>query len=342
MSVNDLKRVGATISYVFALSETFYDIVFKNGEHVSAGPGGAMLNSSVSLGRAGIQVSFISEFGCDRIGNMIHVLLTDNNVSTDHLCIYEGKSPLALAFLDHRTDASYEFYEELPQRRLQIDCPSFSRNDILMFGSIISLQKDTREKVEEIIDAARKAGSTVLYDPNFRPSRFHSTDRIRDLINKNIAASDIIRCSQEDMRLAYRCKGPDEAYDLIRKNGCSHMIYTSGPEGAYLRTPKLSKYYEIPSIKTVSTIGAGDNFNAGIAYMINSENMGHPDTFSESMWDMIIDNAIAFASDACMNSENYISCEFARMLKPAKHSHSEPTTGKKGSYHSDQGKHDAK
>jgi fructokinase len=117
------------------------------------------------------------------------------------------------------------------------------------------------------------------------------------------------------MRSAYGCKGPDEAYDLIRENGCSYLIYTSGSAGVFLRTPDLSKYYAIPSIRTVSNIGAGDSFNAGIAYMLHMENIRLLENVSESMWDRIIETAVWFASEVCMRNENYISWDFARNLK---------------------------
>ncbi len=44
---------------IYGIGETVFDIIFKNGQPQAAKPGGAMLNSSVSLGRIGLPVSFI-------------------------------------------------------------------------------------------------------------------------------------------------------------------------------------------------------------------------------------------------------------------------------------------
>ncbi|MEZ5334570.1 MAG: PfkB family carbohydrate kinase [Methanolobus sp.] len=142
MSTN---HVGVFISRVFAISETFYDILFSHGKPVSSCPGGAMLNSSVSLGRAGIPVSLISEFASDKIGELILDILKSNNVSTENLFLYEGKSPLSLAFLNENNDAEFDFYEPFPQVRMDMKLPRFKLEDIIMFGSCFLWKKKPGE-----------------------------------------------------------------------------------------------------------------------------------------------------------------------------------------------------
>ncbi|WP_340819531.1 PfkB family carbohydrate kinase [Methanolobus sp. WCC4] len=305
------------MSRVFAISETFYDILFSKGKPVSACPGGSMLNSSISLGRAGIPVYFISEFGRDNIGNIIREFLTENCVSTEHLCLYDGNSPIALAFLDEKKDATYEFYEDPPQERLNIDIPEFRPDDIVMFSSILSVTKDARRGLDTIIRDARDAGSTIIYDPNFRESQLPLLEGIRPMIRKNISCSDIVRASDEDMRMIDGCRDAEGAYNFVLENGCEHFIYTASSEGVYLKTPSLSKCYRVPAIETVSTIGAGDNFDAGIAYMLYSMRIRSLEELSENEWDMVIASAIGFASHVCRSTDNYISNTFARGLKKA-------------------------
>ncbi len=274
-----------------------------------------MLNSSISLGRAGVAISFISEFAHDNIGNTIYEFLKENNVSTEYLYRYEGKSPLSLAFLNERNDATYEFYEDFPQERLQIDMPCFAPDDIVMFGSILSVTKETRTKLKAIIRSAKNAGSTILYDPNFRAAQLALLEEIKPRISENIAYSDIVRASDEDMRMINGCENSEEAYEFILENGCHHLIYTSSSEGVYLKTASFSKSYDVPGIETVSTVGAGDSFNTGIAYMLYSGKITDIEDIQEHVWDEIIAKAIDFASHVCMSTENYISNNFANGLK---------------------------
>jgi len=67
----------------------------------------------------------------------------------------------------------------------------------------------------------------------------------------------------------------------------------------------------------LSTIGAGDNFNAGMIAAIykNGITGEHLATMGEDMWSKVISSGIDFASDVCMSYENYISEEFAENLK---------------------------
>jgi len=274
-----------------------------------------MLNSSVSLGRTGVPISLISEFASDKAGKLILDLLKSNNISAEHLYLYDGKSPLSLAFLDENNDAEYEFYEFFPDERLKVKIPHFSPGDIIMFGSLMSVEERTRAKLKEILSSANNTGSLVLYDPNFRRTQLSRLEFLKPFICENIAFSDIVRASDEDMELIFGCNTSKEAYDIIQKNGCKYLIYTSSSNGAYLETPLFSKYFPVPELKTVSTIGAGDNFNAGIVFTLYSKNISALEDLSEPEWDDMIRNAIDFASDVCMSTENYISNTFARELK---------------------------
>ena len=61
----------------------------------------------------GVNVTFISETGNDRVGEMILANMRENGVSTDNVNVFpEGKSPVSLAFLNERNDAEYIFYKD--------------------------------------------------------------------------------------------------------------------------------------------------------------------------------------------------------------------------------------
>ena len=63
---------------VIGIGETIYDIIFENGQPSAAVPGGSVFNGMVSLARVGMDVSFISETGNDRVGNTILQFMADN------------------------------------------------------------------------------------------------------------------------------------------------------------------------------------------------------------------------------------------------------------------------
>ena len=53
---------------IYAIGETVIDLIFKDMQPQAAKVGGSALNTSVSLGRLGDDVAFISEIGRDELG----------------------------------------------------------------------------------------------------------------------------------------------------------------------------------------------------------------------------------------------------------------------------------
>ena len=62
-------------------------------------------------------------------------------------------------------------------------------------------------------------------------------------------------------------------------------------------------------METVSTIGAGDNFNAGLVYGMIKNNVTKQqiaDGMPEALWDKLIASAQQFAGECCKSIYNYI------------------------------------
>ena len=58
---------------VIGIGETVLDIIFKDGQPIGAVPGGSTFNGVISLGRCGVDVTFISEAGNDRVENTLSI-----------------------------------------------------------------------------------------------------------------------------------------------------------------------------------------------------------------------------------------------------------------------------
>ena len=302
---------------IFGIGETVLDIIFKNGQPQAAKPGGAMLNSLVSLGRAGLPVHFISEYANDDVGGLIDSFLGTNGVDTSRVYHYtDGKTKLALAFLNERNDAAYTFYEKYPEKRLDIEFPPTEKNDIVLCGSIYSITAEIREKFVKFIGEAQKRGSVVIYDPNFRSAHRHELDRLKPLIVENMSMASLVRGSDEDFLNIFEASGPDEAWEAVRGH-CKCLVYTASAEGVFVRTKAYSGSFPVKKITPVSTIGAGDNFNAGMmaAMYFNNISADMLTSMGDDLWKAVITSGVDFASEVCMSYENYISEVFAEKLK---------------------------
>ena len=293
---------------IYTIGECLLDIIFRNGQPEWSCPGGSMLNSAVSLGRYGQPVAFLSETGNDRVGDLIHDFLSKNGVTINHLSVYEGKSTLALAFLDDRGDAAYQFYHQLPTVAPEFRNPDFNSADLLMFGSFYSISGRNQGNIVRVVSRAVESGATVLYDPNFRRPHLDNLPETISAINRNISMADLVRASDEDMNLIAGAENGKHAYDFVRESGCKLLVYTRNREGVDLFTPWFTKHYHVPGVPVVSTVGAGDSFNAGLASVIHHYGNILP---GEDFWDEAIGRAIIFAAEVCGSRENFIGWQGA-------------------------------
>ncbi|WP_068472830.1 PfkB family carbohydrate kinase [Saccharicrinis aurantiacus] len=297
---------------VFGLGETVYDIIFKDGTPQAAKPGGSVLNSMISLARMGVETYFISELGNDNISEIIISFLNKNGVSTQYIQQHNnGQSAVAMAFLNENNDASYEFYKNYPKTRLDIELPDFREGDILLYGSSYAIDKNIRKQVKSIINRAKSAGATIMYDPNYR-QKDGANDSERILfVKENLLSADIIRGSNEDFLNILNARDIIESHQNTNPN-CHLFIYTKNALGIDAIFNDNSKSYLSDKITPISTIGAGDNFNAGIIYSIIQLGLlkNNISTINDKQVDYIISNAKQFSSAVCMSMDNYIPIGF--------------------------------
>ena len=301
---------------IFGIGETVLDIIFKDGQPQAAKAGGSVLNSVVSMGRMSLPVSFISEYGVDEVGKLIDRFLRDNGVNTAFVHRFtQGSTALALAFLDEKNDAHYTFYKDFPGKRLDLDFPVIEKDDIIQCGSFYAIWPEIRDKFKKFISNARDKGALILYDPNFRKSHLSELELLKPLIVENMKMSGLVRGSDEDFKNIFGVIGPDEAWDVV-KEYCKCLVYTANEKGVFVRTPSFSGSFPVQRISPVSTIGAGDNFNAGMITSIYRRDIKREDIemLKQDDWSEVIATAVAFATHVCMSYENYISPEFASEL----------------------------
>jgi fructokinase len=302
---------------IYGIGETLLDIIFKDGQPIAAKPGGAMLNSMVSLGRIGLPASLISEYGDDPVGKMIDHFLTGNGVDTkctDHFT--EGNTALAIAVLDEKNDASYTFYKKYPSRRLCQPFPIISPGDLILCGSIYAITTEIRQRFIDFISGAADYGGLILYDPNFRKAHASELPELKSLIIENMRLATLVRGSDEDFLNIFGTVDADSSWSIVSEF-CNCMVYTANSEGVFVRTKGYSGNFPVRKINPVSTIGAGDNFNAGMIAAIYRSGIKKDELcmMGEEKWKVVVSTGVDFASDVCMSYENYISTEFAARFK---------------------------
>lgn len=300
---------------VFGIGETVYDIIFKGTQPITAKAGGSVLNAMVSLARTGHEVHFISEIGDDAISDQIIEFLQINKVGQRYLTRYpNGQTPVALAFLNTNNDATYEFYKTLPEQRT-INLPDhITKNDILLFGSFFAINAAVRPFVKKLLEQAKAVGAIIVYDPNFR-SVHAQNDKLLEIVRENMSYASITRGSDEDFLNIFGTSKISDTYAKV-KDLCGNLIVTANSNQIELRAPNASFECMVQPIKPLSTIGAGDSFNAGIIKAIIDNNILLDDlaAMPAEQWVVLLEYGKAFAKAVCQSTDSYVDDGFVERL----------------------------
>lgn len=290
---------------VIGIGETVFDILFKGAQPLKAVPGGSTFNSIVSLGRAGVPCAIVTEVGGDHVGDVICRYLQENGVSTDYVCRHDNaQTPVSLAFLDENNDAQYEFYKDAAPVALDGKLPVIGKDDIILFGSFFAINPIIRPVVGGLVKAEREAGAWIYYDVNFRKNHLAELPGLMPNIEENMRVADVVRGSTEDFGYLYGLHDGEAIYEKVSLM-CSTLILTDGARPIRVFTPEGCEVFPVLPIETVSTVGAGDNFNAGYIFALLHGSSDHASR---------IDMAGRWSRDVCQQLGNSISRELAASL----------------------------
>ena len=293
-------------SRIIGIGETVFDILFKEDQPQKAVPGGSTFNSIVSLGRAGMNCAMVTEAGSDHVGDLICNFLQENGVSAEYVCRHKNvKSHLSLAFLDEHNDAHYVFYKDHATGSLDGKLSEMSKDDVVLFGSFFAINPVIRPVVGGLLHKAHEAGAWLYDDVNFRKNHIADLPEVMPHIEENMQLADVVRGSMEDFDYLFGLKVGEAIYERVSRY-CQTLILTDGARQIQVFTPDGCETYPVQPIETVSTVGAGDNFNAGYIY---AKMLGMDDQARR------IAMAQRWSQDVCRQLGNNISDELVSTLK---------------------------
>lgn len=307
---------------IIGIGETVFDIIFKNNQPQAAVPGGSTFNSMISLGRTAAkteraEVLMISETGSDQVGDIIASFMEKNGVSAKAVTrAPETQTQISLAFLDNNNDAHYEFYKGCHQASLKVsnvDSLDIRRDDIVLFGSFFAINPDIRDFTRSLLEKARLAGAIIYYDINFRNNYKKDLPKLIKDIEENCKLSDFVRGSVEDFDCLFNNTNPEYIYSERIKGLCPNLIVTRGDKSTeFFRADGQHFSFPVEPIETVSTIGAGDNFNAGFIYGLIDADVRQEDChcLEEAILARSIGMACLFSSNVCHSFNNYVDNGF--------------------------------
>lgn len=312
---------------VIGIGETVLDIIIRNGKPEAAVPGGSTFNAMISLGRtlghltSPVPVTMITSIGDDAVSDIVTSFMLANNVSTEGVVRHQNsQSTVSLAMLDENNNARYEFFRDAHEHDFEAPQLSFSAGDVVLFGSFFAVNPKTGPVTRELVRRAREAGAIVYYDINFRKNHLADLPVLKGFIEENCAMSGIVRGSSEDIEAIYGTADAETVYREHISALCDTFICTKGALPAEVFTPAGRWEFPVVDVETVSTIGAGDNFNAGILYglIVNGFAQSDVPCLDGDAWGRIVPVSMRFSAEVCSSLYNYVGEDFWKSLEAPK------------------------
>lgn len=115
----------------------------------------------------------------------------------------------------------------------------------------------------ELADMSKQKGIKMIVDTS-GPALLKAMEHGLYLLKPNLSEL----CSLVDKNFLELSEIDDAAREVIEKSGCEVVVASMGPEGAMLVTKDYTKRIIAPSVKKISTVGAGDSMVAGMVWML--------------------------------------------------------------------------
>jgi fructokinase len=251
---------------VTVIGESLVDIIddpHRGNAAPETHPGGSPLNVAVGCARLDLRTKLVTHFAQDPHGQMIADHLDTNGVET---IVGGGSLPTstALASLDASGAASYTFFIGWDINGASIPAMAAAENSLHVHtGSIATVLPPGNLSVRGLIEAARQH-ATISFDPNCRPAISPDAAAVREQAEEFVAASDIVKASDEDLRWLYPDRTLEESMAVWLELGPALVALTRGADGPVILTRQARVEMPGEPVTVADTVGAGDSFMAGL------------------------------------------------------------------------------
>lgn len=255
---------------IWVLGDAVVDLLPDGEGRLLQCPGGAPANVAVGIARLGGKSAFIGRVGDDPFGRFMAKTLADEGVDVNHMRLDPAhRTSTVVVDLDDHGERSFTFMVR-PSADLFLepaDLPTFSAGEWLHVCSIALSAEPSRSATFQAMDAIRKAGGYVSFDPNIRPDLWPDENALCRCLEQALQSADVVKLSVEELAFLTGDADVREGLNtLMQRCPARLVLVTQGKEGVIAWDQGAVKHYPATPVQCVDTTGAGDAFVAGLLY----------------------------------------------------------------------------
>lgn len=230
------------------------------GRH--AHPGGSPLDVAVATARLGLPTSLVTHYDDDAYGLLVEQHFQSNGVAP----VRGGAAPTSTATATLGPDGAATYAFDITWDINGASLPAFAAVEAsthVHTGSIATVLPPGNHATRALVDAARHR-ATVSYDPNCRPGISPDVAAARAQVEDFVAASDVVKASDEDLLWLYPDLAPEDSLAAWLKLGPAVVALTRGADGPVVMNRQGRVELPGETIDVADTVGAGDSFMAAL------------------------------------------------------------------------------
>lgn len=233
--------------------------------------GGSPANIAVGLARLGKKVGFIGKVSDDQHGDYVIDYFKKDGIDTSNVVRAKNGEKIGLTFTEIKspTESSILMYRDgVADLMLEPDEVNEeyikSAKAIVISGTALS-QSPSREAVLKAMMLAKKNGTVVIFDIDYRPYTWKNKDEISVYYSIVAENSDIILGSREEYDLTEAimgvCASDEESAKRWHSHGAKIVIIKHGKDGSTAYTNDGKSYSIKPfPVKAMKGFGGGDGY----------------------------------------------------------------------------------
>jgi fructokinase len=273
--------------------EALTDFIRLDTERWLARTGGAPWNVARAMRALGVASGFAGSVSQDVFGD--ELLKASRDAGLDMRFTQQVAKPPLLAMV-HETAPPQYFFVGTDSADLAFDptkLPTGWLNAVewLHVGSISLTREPLRRTLLDLIDAVKRQGKRVSFDPNYR---ILMKQGYADTLRYVAERADLIKVSDEDLHGLFGTTDVAAGLAQMRAiNAAAPILLTRGAAGAELHVGTTVLRRAPPRIDVIDSVGAGDASAAGFLFSLM--------THARDDWRTHLDYAVCSGAAACLH-----------------------------------------
>lgn len=236
--------------------------------------GGSVVNFITQIKKLGLPVGLIGKKGNDEAGEKLIYLLKKEGVSTELLNSSDNvqTSVDTGVVFEHNGNniqlISGNANQKLSIKNIDFENPVFKSVQAIYLGGSLK-QESLFPDYPEILTKFKRKGFLIFLDHGRIPVDLNNK-KLNILLESLRLVDGYFPNEQEILGISNK-KSVDEALEFISSMGVKLTVVKLGEKGCRIKTQKEDISVPGYKVKAVSTVGAGDSFNAAFVYKLISQ-----------------------------------------------------------------------